>query len=234
MKKISFLFLICYAAFSITSCKKKDNNVTPVAPKHQCSIMFVNGCAGITQINGYYHDTLVAGAAAINLFSNCDYKLFTLDSPSLVQTIAIKNTSGNALLKDTLFQCQDNQHYSAFIGGTGTSPTITFIQDNFSSMGSGDAKIRFVNLTTDVTNVTFIVGTSTLFTGVAPSQITAFTDIPAGTTSFTAHDPADVTTTERIFGLRDITAGKYYTVYYTGTKTGVANYNLQLTQITNQ
>lgn len=225
MKRLPILLLVAYATLVFTACKK-ENNTTVVAPKHLASLMFVNGCAGTTQLSGMYGSKVADGASAINLFSNTLYQYVTVDSPSVAVNISFNTTP----TRDTLFTLLENRHYTAFAGGTAANPTITFVEDHLDGAGGG-AKIRFVNLSGDVQNVTFQVGGTTLFTGVYPAQITGFADIAAGETSFTIFDPGNVPTTQRTYGLRSIEGGKYYTVYLTGTTTGTANYYLQMTQI---
>ncbi len=235
MKITKTLLTALSVTIMFASCKKESNNTT-VAPSHRASIMFINGCAGTTQASGSFSGTVVSGATAVNLFSSSGYQYITLDTLYPAVPITFKTTSGT-LLKDTTYACIENVHYTALLGGTLAKPSISFTKDELGGMTGGKAKIRFANLTGDLPNAAFEYGTTAqlnlIFSGVNPSQITSFAEVDPGTMTFCAYDPANKTATIRYFGLRQVEGGKYYTVFLSGTATGTANYNLQLTQVDN-
>ncbi len=227
MRKLSLLSLATCVLFYFSSCTKDATTVTPVS-KHRASIMFVNGCSDAATLNPYFSGKAVGGA--VNLFSNSGYQYVDLDTLYPATPVAFNHSGGT--LAGTTYVCHDDVHYSAFAGGTLSNPSITFVEDQFSG-GSGSAHLRFANLTGDVNNVTFKIESDVIFAGINTADVTPFTDVPAGEKTFTVYDPAHFDASQRIYALRKLEAGKYYTVLYTGLQEGTGSNYLTLTQVTN-
>jgi hypothetical protein len=233
MKKLQFIVLAFAALFSVQSCQKSaSNTISTTKATHRARMMFVNGCTGTTQVSGSFGSTVISGTTDVNLFDNSGYQYITLDSINIPQPTIFKNKATGAQLVSYTFTCTDDNFYTALIGGSVSSPTMTFTTDHYDGMGAGMAKVRFVNLSVDMPNATFLVNNITTFAGIGPAQITTFTDIAAGTLSFSTFDPAHPTTTLRLYGGRVIEAGKYYTIFLTGSTTGTGSADLTLNQIT--
>ncbi len=230
MKKLPLLLVAAFALFFFSSCTKDATTVAPVS-KHRASIMFVNGCSGAATVNPYFSGKAVTGVSSVNLFSNSGYVYVDLDTLYPATPIAFNRSGGT--LASTSYVCHDDVHYSAFAGGTTTAPTISFVEDIFSGGSGSNAHLRFVNLTGDVNNVTFKVENDIIFSAIDPAQVTAFTEVSAGEKTFTVYDPDHFDASQRIYALRKLEAGKFYTVIYTGLLDGAGSNYLQLTQITN-
>ena len=232
MKKLPLLVAALLAICSFQSCKKTEI-VTP-APAHQAQIMFVNGCSGTTQLAASFSGKALTddGAKSIGYMGNSGYQYVALDS--LYPAVPVTFIKSGASFVTTSFPCLENVHYSAFAGGTSTTPTITFTPDIFDGMGSGNAKLRFVNLAGNVNNLTFELGNENLFTGINSAVSTPFTEVSAGEKNFKVYDPNNLNATQVLFALRKLEAGKYYTVLYSGTANGSGNAILQLSLYNNQ
>lgn len=219
MKKL-ILPLFCLLLFC---CRKKDENAQPA---DKAGIMFVNGCAGTTNLNATVNGTAVVNNLAQGNASG--YNFVTPGSVNLAFTVSGINSS----LASGTANVTANNRYSAFAGGLLTDPHFVFTQDDITAPPSGNAKIRFVNLCPDNAHFTVNVGTMPVDSGVAAYTVTSFHNVSTGLADLRVGDPTNISTVVDA-GNKQLDAGKSYTLLLTGTANGSGTGALALTLITN-
>jgi hypothetical protein len=219
MKKI-ILPLLCLAIFS---CKTKDNNAEPA---NTAGVMFVNGCAGSTNLNATANGTAVA--TNLSLGATSGYKFITAGTTNLAFTVSGINS---ALVSGSQTLTVGNR-YSVFAGGLLTDAHFVFSQDDLSAPASGNAKVRFVNLCPDNAHFTVNAGTQTLDSGIAAFTVTGFHNVTAGQMNLRVGDPTNISTVMDA-GTKQMDAGKCYTLMLTGTTNGSGSGALKLTFLAN-
>jgi hypothetical protein len=212
MNKI-LLSLSVATVFMFGACSKSDDNPPPVTP--MAKVMFVNATRTADTVRAEVNDTAVVGATALPYVGNTPYITFSTGS----KMIAFIYKDG-APLTDTTVNLAGNVAYSAFSTGILQDPGILVTVDDLATPAAGHAKVRFINLSTDVDAYNAYVGSSdsaslngnTNFRGVG-----SFKQYPAGTHDIVVErikigGPPDVETKPAF----TLTAGKIYTVILTG------------------
>ena len=224
MKNI-ILSLSILSFFAIGSCKKSSP-----APANTANVMFVNGCAGVANVDVSANSTKVAAATNLAFMKNSGYQNITAGTDSITFVL----TSTGTPLKTNTSSYTANSHYSVFIGGLVTGPSAVVLSDDLSAPASGKAKIRFVNLSNDALSVTANAGTIAFATGINAQTSSSFTEIASGAYSIKAGDPANISTVVTLgTSTTQLSSGKIYTVMLTGTLTGTGPSSLTLTLINN-
>jgi len=155
MKKILVSFSIIAAIIAFSACKKTNKST----PSTNANVMFVHACAaGATTINldGKANGSTVAGAANMAFLKGSGYQPIAagsgVDLSFFVTGLNILTHSAESLTANT--------YYTAFAGGSITAPSFVFTTDDLSAPSSGNAKIRFVNLSPDNLTTSCYVGTT--------------------------------------------------------------------------
>jgi hypothetical protein len=219
-KSILLSIAACVVAFA--SCKKSDP-----APSTNATAMFVNGCAGTTSVDVYNGNTKLANATGIGFLKSSGYQNIPAgaDSITFVSNLGTPLKSGTSSLTAT-------NHYTLFTGGLITGPTYVLLPDDLTAPTTGNAKVRFVNLSTDAMSVTTNVGTTVIASNISSQGSSSFVPVAAGSYVIKSGDPANintvVSTTAQQFG-----AGKIYTIMLTGTLPGTGGSALTLTVMGN-
>ncbi|MGN6569204.1 MAG: DUF4397 domain-containing protein [Flavipsychrobacter sp.] len=221
MRRVIVAFL-SFALLSTAACKKKDTT-----PSNSASVMFVNGTAGADNVDATSNGTKVQSASNLAFLKGSGYQSVTAGS----QTIAFQLTSLGTPLKTATANFTAGSHYSVFAGGIITSPTIVVTTDDLTAPPSGNAKIRFINLSNDSLSETANLGTTAFATGITTQSYSSFTNVAAGTYTIKAGDPANISTV--VSATQQVDAGKIYTVVLTGTLSGSGTSGLTLTVFQN-
>lgn len=209
-----FLFSLAGAAMLFTACSKSEDGPPPASPTAR--VMFVNATRSADTIRAHVNDTLVAGADAIVQLTNTSYYPVAPGTKKL--GFRFKD---NSPLSDTTMSLTGNSSYTAFSIGTLQSSGILVTTDDLTAPAAGNAKVRFINLSTDTSSYNAYVGTgdtaslngNTAFGGVGP-----FKQFAAGTYKIIVErikytsGPPDV---EEIPTFQ-LAQGKAYTVLLTG------------------
>jgi hypothetical protein len=223
MKKILSLFVVA-AAFA--GCSKSSNS----APANSADVMFVNGCAGTGSVYVTDGSTKVTGASNIAFAGTSGYQYIMAGSPDI--TFYVSSLGGTDPLKSFNASFAANTHYSVFVGGIITNSSYVVTADDVSAPPSGNAKVRFINLSNDTLSENVAANTTSIATGITSLQASSFTDITAGTYIIKAGDPANIGSVVSTASL-SFSAGKIYTVMLTGTLSGTGTSGLTLTAINN-
>jgi len=209
MKKLLLSFSVIVIAAGFAGCKKSSSS------SNNATVMFVNGTAGTTSVSVSANNTTVSAAANLGFGKNSGYQNVTAGSGvSIVYSIIGSGlttplVSGNEALAA-------NTHYSIFSGGILTIPSIVVTTDDLTAPTGSNAKVRFINLSSDNLNASCYIGNTRLDSNITFDNYTPFIEIANTTDKLTMLDPAAPTNTALIasqyFG-----PGKIYTVILTGT-----------------
>jgi len=224
MKKYLFLFPVLAVVFA--SCTKSNNS-----PSTNASVMFVHGCAtGTTSVNlnGEANNATVTGASNLAFLTNSGYQVVPSGSVNLSFFV-----TGLSVLTSETEGLTANTFYTAFAGGSITSPTLVFTSDDLSAPTSGNAKVRFVNLSPDGVVTSCYVGSTKVDSNVASESCTPFFEVSANTAGTKIGMFETTLTNSAIINSQVLSAGKIYTFMFTGTATGSGTSVLTLTAITN-
>ena len=222
MKSVILLFSVLLV-IAFAACKKSNSS-----PANSASVMFVNGCAGTTNVDITSNNTKITAAANLAFLKNSSYQNITAGTDSITFVL----TSIGTPLKTHTSIITANVHYSVFVGGLITGPSYVILTDDLTAPASGKVKIRFVNLSNDALSETANAGTIAFATGITAQYYSSFTEIASGSYTIKAGDPADISTVISV-GPTQLDAGKIYTVMLTGTLTGSSSSGLTLTVIGN-
>ncbi len=224
MKKILSIFVVAAVAFA--GCSKSSNS----APANSADVMFVNGCAGTASVYVTANTVNVPGTSNITFFNTSNYQYVTAGTESI--SFFVTSLGSSTPLKTFSATFAANAHYSVFVGGLITNSTYLVTTDDLSAPPSGDAKVRFVNLSTDTLSENAAVGATSIATGITSMVAGSFISVPAGSYMVKAADPSNVSTGVSTTSL-SFSAGKMYTVMLTGSLTGTGTSGLTLTVLNN-
>ncbi len=227
MKKTLIIALSAIMALTFTNCKKKDNG-----PSNTASVMFVNGCAGATSLQVTANSANVNNATNLSLFGTSGYQNVTATT---TENLAFVVPGINSTLAGGSVSLIVGGHYSAFAGGLSTNGKFVFTTDDLTAPTSGMAKIRLVNLSPDNLSIALNLGPTVIDSGVASTGYTAFSNVTAGNYKITVGDNSSSLTLGSVISLtgQQLSAGKIYTLIYTGTSTGTGTGGYTLTVLTN-
>jgi hypothetical protein len=192
--------------------------------------MFVNGCAGTGSVYVTNGSTKVTGASNIPFAGTSGYQYTTAGSPDI--TFYVSSLGGTDPLKSFTASFTAKTHYSVFVGGIITNSSYVVTADDLSAPSSGNAKVRFINLSNDTLSENVAANTTSIATGITSLQASSFTAITAGTYIIKAGDPANIGSVVSTASL-SFSAGKIYTVILTGTLSGTGTSGLTLTVLNN-
>jgi len=226
MRKVFLSFSVIAVVLGFAACKKKET-----APATTANVMFVNGCAGASNIDVSVSGTKLAAASNLAFLKNSGYKAVT----SGAVPIAFSLTATGTPLINGSGSLTTGSNYSVFAGGlvSGTSTCFVFANDDLAAPASGMAKVRFVNLASDSLRVNCFIGTKKIDSNVSITAITPFYSITAATgATVLLQDPSAPTKLAQITG-QNFAAGKIYTLMLTGASSGTGVSALTLTLINN-
>jgi hypothetical protein len=219
------IFLLMFAAVvMVLGCNKKNDN-----PPNTAEVAFVNGCAGTTGLDAKVNNIVVPGATNISFMGNTGYKPVTAGS-SINIAYYLTNLGTPATSQTTTLTVGTS--YTAFAGGLITSPSFLLTTDNLAAPSSGNAKVRFVNLSPDSAGITANVQATEIATGILSMHASDFTQVPAGSWEIKAGQPSSIASVIS-GGIQSFGAGKIYTIIMTGTQSGTGQSALKLTLLHN-
>jgi hypothetical protein len=215
-KKISTLFKTLLAGIFLTStivaCSDKDDNII-IIPKSTVSV---------TQAS---YDV-----EALDLFVNKEktkanfeftHTLNYVDLLAGKNSITIKEAGKADTLLTSEIDFKEGKTYSIFIANTIEDIEYVLIEDNLTAPKEGEAKVRFVNMSPESTNLDILVKDedTNLFENAEFKAASSFKELTPGTYTFEIKqaDSEDV-----LFSLEDvkIEKGKIYTIWTKGIVDG--------------
>ncbi len=223
MRNIFISVCILAAGAIFTGCTKNKSG-----PNTNASVTFVNGCAGVSGMYGKVNGNNV-GSSNIAFFGTSGYQTVTAGAENI--SFYLTGSAAGTLLSTGTPTLVAGNKYSIFIGGIITAPSFTTITDDLAAPASGNAKIRFVNLSSDNLNGRFSVGVQTLDSNITYTHCSPFYEVAAGnyTLKGGGNDISTVATIPSVV----LGAGKIYTLMLTGSQSGTATSALTLTVLSN-
>ena len=218
------------AMLLIVACGKDEDNPAPPAP--QSKVMFVNAFMSVDSLRAQINDTTVVGANALAYLNKTGYITTTPGSKKL----GFRLTSSGASFLDTTLTLSADNAYSVYTSGDITGYSLIVTQDDLSLPTTGNAKVRFINLSPDTTGFNAYVGigdTATLGTNVGFKEATAFKQFAQGSYNILLQNFKQLPDVETIGGFQ-LTAGKVYTILLTGRQSSTGTFERKATVITNE
>lgn len=225
MKKVLVAILGFAAIGTISSCKKNDDS-SPTTSR----VLFMNGAINGPALDAMASNAKVSGATGLTFLNKSGYVNITSGNGTNL-AFAVSSTGTN--FASTTQNLTVGANYSAFVGGDAfNSPQFVFTSDDLTAPSSGNAKVRFVNLSPSLLNETIYVGSVKIDSNIAYKGVTGFVPVPAGTANVIIQDPNDpphqVTMSNQNFA-----SGKIYTIVLTGATTGTGTAALTGTMVNN-
>ena len=175
----------------------------------RANVMFVNACAGSNRIYAWANKTKVVGATNIDYTKSSNYQKFPQgrSTVNFYYSVNADSLCGGGYLFNT------GEHYTLYAGGLNTAPTFVVTNDDLTPPATGNARVRFINLSSDVAAEDFTVGTQSLVTGLANGSSSSFYDVTAGTQTVKGSG-----TGSTVSASMKLDAGQIYTVLLTGSQ----------------
>ena len=142
-----------------------------------------------------------------------DYLQFYTGSRDL----AFNTYNATTELADTTFNFQNNKAYSVFVVDELSNLSTVIVEDEAETPGSGEAMVRFVQLSPDAPALDLTIGEedSLVFSDRSFKQITDFTEIDADSYPMVLTDSETLDTLVSVSDA-DLDAGKIYTIIARG------------------
>ena len=226
MRKILLSLTVVAVTLGFTACKKKSDP----APTN-ANVMFVNGCAGATNIDAHVSGKTVNGATNIAFMKNSGYKQVAAGASLPVEFYL---TGLGTQLNTSTQTLAIGAYYSVYSAGIVTNTSLVFTTDDLTAPTmTGKAKVRFINLSSDNLNTSCYIGSTKLDSNVASKSYTSFHEVAEGSSLKVAMiDQTILTNSGQITG-QTLSAGKIYTFMLTGAASGTGSSALTLTVINN-
>ena len=232
MKKIFLLFIVAGAVAGISSCSKSSSPSTP-----QAQVLYMNAWLNAENLSVTANSTAVPNGTNLAFLANTGYQGTTAATARNINFVIPSNQNTVA---DSSYTFTANTHYSVYVVGLLTGsyiPTQVMTTDDLTAPPSGSAKVRFINLGPDTASYTVNVGAGNapvnIGTNIAYKQCTPFVNVTAiSNTGVLAQDTKTPTQLVQLSG-KSFSAGKIYTIVFTGTSTGTGTSALTLTIVNN-
>lgn len=200
-----------------SSCLKDLNN----EPQQAAALNVVNASPGPLTLNFYLDNGLVNGPA-LSFGQESSYILANVGTRKFD---AARAGSNESLIADTL-SLETDQYYSVFITGENATLSTFVTEDDLTAPATGKAKIRFINLSPDGGTLSLGIKDGTgLFPGQMYKTATEFISVDPSAYMLTLINADGSIANETSL---EIVAGRSYTVWAGGLKTGVDNTSLRL------
>ena len=229
MKNILISFSIVVIAVAFSGCSKSNNG-----PSNIANVNFVNGCNASLNIDTKVNNTKLVAASNLPYFKYSGYQNVT-GGASVAINLFLTN-QGTPLINGTSALTAGG-YYSVFAGGIVTHPTFVVTTDDLTAPTNGNAKVRFINLSSDTLNESCFIGVGTLKldSNVSAGICTPFFEVTATAgIQVLLDDPLNPSILAEIAS-QPFSAGKIYTIMLTGTHYAAAGSSgiLTLTVINN-
>jgi Domain of unknown function (DUF4397) len=210
-KIVLFTAAILITSLYLTSCSKKSSG-----PSNTANVMFMNAYIDNSSEAVTVNSNPVSGASSLAYLQNTGYVGINASNS---EVLSFAN-SFNGITTTATTSFSANTYYSVFLTGLG-SPSIYVTTDNFTAPGSGQAAIRFVDLSPNAA-ATFKIYTGTSTTPTDSTlgylQNTAFTNVTASS-SYHISATSNLHPAYSKDTVINVGSGKVYTIVITGIDT---------------
>ncbi|WP_276131675.1 DUF4397 domain-containing protein [Polluticoccus soli] len=227
MKK---LLLLGFTAVFAAACNNGNDDDNTPTPSNMAKVKYTNACISTGALRVQVNDVALQNVNSLTYLASSAYINVT-PGTNVKHGFVIEDS--NLPLASVNNDLVANNAYSVFATGTVTSPSAIAITDDLTAPPTGNAKIRFVNLSPDNLSESVYVGQTKLDSNVMFKQATPFRQVAAGSYQIIVQDPANVPSSRTLSG-QQLDAGKIYTLMITGTVAGSGSAALTLTLVNNQ
>lgn len=206
---------------ALLSCKKEEEEIQQVPARSTASVSFNNGLLAFNKLDFYVNGTKKAS------LTDALHSGYNEVQPGKMEIKVVNPISGATIGTGSFeFLARD---YSVFLCGSTAEPILLFSEDNLNSPATDNAKIRFVNLSPGLKNLSLNErGKPALFNNRPYKTSTSFENLLAvNEISFDLKETgseATVATLEKV----KIEKDKIYTIIATGERAENANIKLSL------
>lgn len=207
---LTFTALFMMLGFMLFSCKE-DKKVGA------SNVMAVHAAADAASADFFLGGTkITTGALAYGEATTY------VSTPSGSRKAEFKGAD-NAVIASADVDLTDKKHYTIFFAGTVAAPAIVVAQDDLTAPAADQAKVRFINLSTDDTAVDIrLSGGEKLAANLTYKSVSNYLPVTPGVLTYEVLKNADESL---IFTMPAFTlaAGKIYTIWIKGSANGVGN-----------
>ena len=191
--------------------------------------MFVNGCMSAGSISAKANSISVDGASGIGFLASTGYTYVTAGAGV---NLTLLEDNGGMPLASRAENIVAAGHYTVFAGGAAGAPAYVFTTDDLTPPTSGNAKLRFVNLSPDYINEVATANDTIISQAITTNTASDFYQLKAGAYAIGAFVPGNKYVVINADSMA-ILAGKIYTIVLTGSATGAGTDGLLLSVIKN-
>lgn len=200
---------VCLLSVFLSSCLKTNNN-NYYPP--EALVTFIQASPDETQLD-FYLDNNKINLDPINYGDHFDY--FRAYAGTRTANF-YSNGSMNKIFSSTI-QLNQNTNYSLFLANKATQPEIVLLTDTIAQPASGNASIRFVNLSPDAPAVDLAVqGGSTLASNKSYKGYSSFIPVQANKNYVFQVRQAGSGTILATLSNVNINSGSVYTIWFHG------------------
>jgi hypothetical protein len=213
----------------LSSCIKDNNNyiATPVA-----YLSFVQASTDEPPLKFFLNSDLVNNLAAVQYGSSFGY----INAYAGLRTANFDNAlTGAQILSDTMTLHQ-NVYYTLFLANTAAHPQTLLLTDSLSKPASGNASVRFVNLSPDAGSVDLQVkgATTTTIANKTFTGHSGFVSVSAGGSYSVQVNSTGTSTALASLSNVNLVSGGVYTIWLYGLKNSATSAdNLAIGVMTN-
>lgn len=200
-----------FGVLTLSSClKNSDNNATPTQPVALLSVIQAVPDAPAAD---FYLDNSKVNLTALSYNSRLDYFKAAVGTRNAIFT---QTTTDVKLFSDSV-SLAANQAYSLFVSNTTASPKFLLLTDTIKQPSSGNASIRFVDVSPDAGDLDLaITGGAVIASHISYNQWTGF--VPVGGNQTYTLEVRQAGTTNIVAKLTNasLSTGSVYTVWVHG------------------
>ncbi len=217
LKCLFMLPLLALFSVAFTACDKDDDSPR----KGSSNVMAVHASPDAAAVV-FYLDKSKISAAAIGYGEITNY-VSTTDGKRKAE---FRGAQDNALLATAELDLTEKKNYTVFFAGPVAAADVVAVEDDLAAPAQGKAKVRFINLSPDDTNLDIKVREgNTLATGRVYKSVSNFLEVDPGAVKYEVLNSQD---NSLVFTMPDFTleVGKIYTIWIKGSKNGVGDAEL--------
>jgi Domain of unknown function (DUF4397) len=202
---------ISLLTFFLSSCAKQQIEIN-TAPQTYAAVNFVQASPDEPGLNLSFYNTQF-NTSAVPYGSYSGY----LAIYSGMDSVRVSNATTGAVIHLADINFTQSTPYTLFLANKPTSPEFFLLQDTLNAPTTGNASIRFVDVSPDAPAVDLVIkGGSTLVANRSYKGFSSFQSITANTIyTFEVHQAGTATVLASLSNLK-LQAGVIYTVWFHG------------------
>ncbi len=201
---VAFAAILTFVLF-LSSCKKDDDN------DGMASVQVVHSSETTGPVDLYIDNARVNSQAVAYTQSSGYFQI-----PAGSKTAEIRLAGSAQVVNTVNLDLEEGKNYTIYVSGSSSTEGSVVTNDNTSTPSDGQAKVRFVNLSSLVSSASVLLdNSSAISSNLLFGATSDFSTVAAGTHTFKAYSSANANV--NVTTSLNLQAGKVYTVYLTGT-----------------